>query len=141
MKASKTTNVIYWASTIIIFFMEGVMPAFTSGTELAKEGIRHLGYPPYFGKAIAVFKVSGALALLIPHLPARVKEWAYAGLAFTFLFACISHAAVDGLTFQTVFPLLFLGFLVVSYVCYHKRLKASHVTGEGKRWQHLKPQF
>jgi hypothetical protein len=32
--------------------MEGLIPAFTSQTELAKEGIRHLGYPEYFGNAL-----------------------------------------------------------------------------------------
>jgi hypothetical protein len=33
------------------------MPALTSQTELAKEGIRHLGYPEYFGNALVIFKV------------------------------------------------------------------------------------
>ena len=75
----KKINIIYWTTTIIIFLMEGVMPAFTSQTELAKEGIRHLGYPEYFGNALVVFKVLGALALIIPQVPNRIKEWAYAG--------------------------------------------------------------
>ena len=65
--------------------MEGLLPAFTSQTEMAKEGIRHLGYPEYFGKALVVFKVLGVLALIIPQVPKRVKEWAYAGFAFDYL--------------------------------------------------------
>lgn len=100
--------------------MEGVIPAFTSQTELAKEGIRHLGYPPYFGNALVVFKVLGALVLIIPHVPKRIKEWAYAGFAFDFIFASISHGAVDGTDFQTFFPLIFLGLLVISYIYYYK---------------------
>jgi hypothetical protein len=92
----------------------------TSQTELAKEGIRHLGYPAYFGNALVIFKVVGVLALVIPAIPKRVKEWTYAGFAFDFLFATISHAAVDGINGQTFFPLVVLAILGISYVYYHK---------------------
>jgi DoxX-like family len=118
--SGKKTKIIFWVTTIIIFLMEGVIPAFTSQTELAKEGIRHLGYPSYFGNALVIFKVLGALTLIIPQVPKRIKEWAYAGFAFDFIFASISHGAIDGMDFQTFFPLIFLGLLVVSYISYHK---------------------
>ena len=121
----KKTNIIYWATTIIIFLMEGVMPAFTSQTELAKEGIRHLQYPEYFGNALVVFKVLGALALIIPQVPKRIKEWAYAGFAYDFIFASISYFAIDGVGFQSFFPLIFLGILAASYIYYHKKLQAN----------------
>lgn len=116
----KNQKIIYWITTGLIVLMEGVLPAFTSQTEMAKEGIRHLGYPEYFGNALVVFKVIGALLLLIPQVPKRVKEWAYAGFAFDFIFAGISHFSVDGLDFQSFFPFLFLGLLVLSYLSYHK---------------------
>lgn len=96
------------------------MPALTSQTELAKEGIRHLGYPPYFGNALIIFKVMGVLALVIPQIPERIKEWAYAGFIFNFLFASISHVSIDGVDEHTFFPLIILGILVVSYTYYHK---------------------
>lgn len=96
------------------------MPAFTSQTEMAKEGIRHLGYPDYFGVALTVFKVLGALILIIPQVPSRLKEWAYAGFTFDFLFAFISIWAVDGLSGMAFFPLIVLAILMVSYVHYHK---------------------
>ncbi|OYX27052.1 MAG: hypothetical protein B7Z06_04815 [Flavobacteriales bacterium 32-35-8] len=120
MKTTKTNKIIFWTATIIIFLFEGVMPAFTSQTELAKEGIRHLGYPEYFGNALVVFKVLGALALVIPQVPNRIKEWAYAGFTFDFLFASISHFAVDGFDFQTIFPIIILAILMVSYIYFHK---------------------
>ncbi|WP_339877559.1 DoxX family protein [uncultured Algoriphagus sp.] len=120
MNATKRDKIIFWTATTIIFLFEGVMPALTSQTELAKEGIRHLGYPEYFGVALVVFKVGGALILMIPKFPKRVKEWAYAGFTFDFIFACISHFAVDGFGFQTIFPLIILAILMVSYVYYHK---------------------
>ena len=116
----KRDSIIFWVTTTLIFLFEGVMPALTSQTELAKEGIRHLGYPDYFGPMLTVFKVLGALALIIPKIPSRVKEWAYAGFAFDFLFAFGSHWAVDGLNGMTMFPLIVLGILAVSYVYYHK---------------------
>jgi hypothetical protein len=116
----KKEKIIFWTATIIIALFEGVMPALTSQTELAKEGIRHLGYPEYFGNALVVFKVLGVLALVIPQIPKRVKEWAYAGFAFDFIFASISHGAVDGMNVQTIFPLFVLGILAVSYIYYHK---------------------
>lgn len=116
----KKDKIIYWVSTTIIALFEGVMPALTSQTELAKEGIRHLGYPEYFGNALVVFKVLGVLTLVIPQVPKRVKEWAYAGFAFSFIFATISHGAVDGINGQTFFPLVVFVILGVSYVYYHK---------------------
>ena len=117
----KKINIIYWTATILIFLFEGVMPALTSQTEMAKEGISHLGYPAYFGLMLTIFKVLGSLALIIPKVPARVKEWAYAGFTFNFIAAFISHWAVDGFSGQTCFPLIVLAVLIVSYVYYHKK--------------------
>ena len=116
----KKERIIFWIATVFIALFEGLMPALTWQSELAKEGIRHLGYPEYFGNALVVFKVLGVLALIIPQVPKRVKEWAYAGFAFDFIFATISHGAVDGINGQTFFPLIILGILAVSYIYYHK---------------------
>ncbi len=116
----KKEKLIFWSTTILIALFEGVMPALTSHTEMAKEGLRHLGYPSYFGTAIVVFKVLGVLTLVIPQIPHRLKEWAYAGFVFDFLFASISHAAVDGVNGQTFFPIIALAILMVSYFYYHK---------------------
>jgi len=116
----KKAKIIFWTTTILIFLFEGVMPALTSQTEMAKEGLRHLGYPEYFGTALVVFKILGVLALVIPQVPNRVKEWAYAGFAFDFIFASISHFTVDGVDFQGFFPLIVLAVLMTSYVYHHK---------------------
>ena len=111
----KRTKIIFWVATGFLFLFQGVMPALTGHTEMAKEGIRHLGYPEYFGVALTICKVFGSLALIIPQIPKRVKEWAYAGFAFDFIFAVISNWAVDG------FSLLALSPLVVNY-----RIKTRH---------------
>lgn len=116
----KKDKIFFWTATLIIALFEGLMPALTSQTELAKEGTRHLGYPEYFGNAVVIFKVLGVLALIIPRVPQRIKEWAYAGFGLTFIFAAISHAAVDGIGGQAFFPLVVFGILALSYIYYHK---------------------
>lgn len=124
----KKAKIIFWITTTIIFLFEGVMPALTSQTELAKEGIRHLGYPEYFGNALVVFKILGVLVLIIPSIPKNVKEWAYAGFGFDFIFATISHTAIDGVGFQSFFPLIFLVILAISYIYYHKIERYKNIT-------------
>lgn len=116
----KKLKIIFWITTVIIFLFEGVMPLFTFQTEMAKEGIKHLGYPEYFGIALVVFKVLGVLALVIPKIPRRIKEWAYAGFAFDFIFATISLWAVDGFGGQTIFPMVFIVILVAAYISDYK---------------------
>jgi hypothetical protein len=121
----KTTKIIFWITTSILFLMEGVMPALFSQSEAAREGIRHLGYPVYFGTALAVFKVLGAVSLMIPKIPARIREWSYAGLSFVFVFAAVSHFTIDGFGMQGIMPLIFLAILFVSYRSSHKLQQAS----------------
>lgn len=45
--------------------------------------VEKLGYPAYFLVIIGVWKVPGALALVIPRHP-RLTGWAYAGAFFTY---------------------------------------------------------
>jgi DoxX-like family len=117
----KKNDIIYWSTTGLLFIFEGVMPALTSQSEMAKEGISHLGYPAYFGVMLAVFKVVGALALIIPQVPSRIKEWAYGCFMIEFIAAAWSHLAVDGIVGEALAPLVALAILAISYVYYHKR--------------------
>ncbi|MBO9618997.1 MAG: DoxX family protein [Niabella sp.] len=116
----KTTKILYWTFTGIIVLLDGVMPALTSNTELARQGISHLGYPDYFRVLLTVFKVTGATVLLLPFFKGRIKEWAYAGFTFNFISAVISHTVVDGFGGQAIFPLVALAILAASYYYYHK---------------------
>ncbi len=119
----KTTKILYWVSTILIFLFEGVMPAFTSQSELAKQGITSLGYPEYFGIMLTVFKVAGALVLIIPAVPARFKEWAYAGFGIDFISAFVSIAVVKGMVPDLAVPVIAMVILVISYTSWHKLKK------------------
>jgi hypothetical protein len=116
----KTTKITYWTATIIIFLFDGLLPALTSNTELAKQGISHLGYPDYFRVMLTVFKIIGAVVLILPIIKGRLKEWAYAGYGINFICAAVSHWVIDGFGGQTVFPLVIFAILIISYVSYHK---------------------
>jgi DoxX-like family len=118
----KNYKIIFWVSTALIFLMEGVMPALTSHTDLSVNGITHLGYPVYFVTMLTVFKVAGALSLILPQVPSRIKEWAYAGFGIDFIAAFVSIFVVDGLVPALIVPLVFMGILVLSYVSRQKML-------------------
>ena len=118
--ANKKDKIIYWIFTSIIVLLDSVMPAFTFNTELAKQGISHLGYPDYFRIELSIFKIIGGIVLIFPFMPKRLKEWAYFGFALDFISAFIGHLTVDGLNGQTLFPLVMLIILFISYVYYHK---------------------
>ncbi|MBG9376051.1 DoxX family protein [Panacibacter sp. DH6] len=120
----KSARIVYWTTTLIIFLLEGVMPAFTSNSELAKQGFSYLGYPDYFRVMLTVFKVAGAILLVLPVVKGRVKEWVYAGFAFDFICAAASLTIVGGLSAAIIFPLVMLLILVASYVAYHKYASA-----------------
>lgn len=116
----KKTKIMYWVTTAIIVTLEGLITALTFNTEAAKQGVSHLGYPDYFRLTLAFFKVTGAIVLILPFFKGKLKDLAYAGFAFTFAFASISHFAIDGVDFQSFFPLIFLALLAVSYNSYQK---------------------
>ena len=129
---TKKTKIIYWSTTSLVFLFEGLLPALTSNSQLAVEGIRHLGYPDYFRVMLSFFKVAGALVLILPFLKGTIKEWAYAGMGITMSSAFISHWAVDGFNGQTLFPLIFLAILLTSYFSYQK-MRKNHVSKAGYR--------
>lgn len=52
----KSSKIIYWIATGLVFLLDSAMPAFTFNTELAKQGISHLGYPDYFRIELSIGK-------------------------------------------------------------------------------------
>ena len=114
----KKDKIIFWVATIIIALWEGVMPLSTLlfAPQYSTAGTQPLGYPDYFAYTLIVCKVLGVIAIILPIIPARLKEWAYAGLTFNLIFAVISHIVVDGNIGFIVLPLVVLAILTVSYV-------------------------
>jgi len=112
-------KIIYWTATGII---AAVMLCSALNFSLNKEmegAFAHLGLPNWFRVELTVAKILGSLALLIPTIPNRIKEFAYFGFAITLISAIIAHSSSgDGLA--SLDPLVFLAVLVVSYWYYHK---------------------
>lgn len=120
MKTISRNNITFWIATGFIIFVEGVGNVATANAQYAKEIVYHLGYPEYFRVALLIFKLLGVFAIAIPAVPAKVKEWAYAGITFNTIFAIISYWAVKGFGTDLIFPMILLSAIVVSYVFYHK---------------------
>jgi hypothetical protein len=70
--------------------------------------------------SISVFKVLGGFTLILPRVPRRIKEWAYAGFGIDFISATASMWIVDGFSLVVLFPVVFLIILALSYVSYDK---------------------
>jgi hypothetical protein len=119
----KKNKIIFWTATIIIALWEGVMPMVTwiTAPEFMTFGTKALGYPDYFAYSLAIAKVLGVIAIVYTKTPTAIKEWAYAGLTFTLIFAFLSHSFVDKNLGYMIMPLGFLGVLTISYI-YSKKM-------------------
>ena len=86
-----------------------------------KGAFTHLGYPSYFRIELTMAKVLGVLALLVPNVPRKAKEFAYFGFGITLVSAGIAHFSVGDPALFVIDPLLFLSALIASYVLFLKR--------------------
>ena len=92
----RARTVAYWLVTALFC----LQMSFTAYAQLSlpqvAEAFSHLGFPSYFRVELSLAKLLGVLLLLVP-VPARLKEWAYAGFAIDLASALIAHLAVgDG---------------------------------------------
>jgi hypothetical protein len=86
----------FWSVTALFCLQIG----FTAYAQLSLPQVAaafvHLGFPAYFRVELSLAKLVGVVLLLAP-VPARLKEWAYAGFAITLGSALIAHFSVgDG---------------------------------------------
>lgn len=105
--------------SIINFIFNDHFP-FPNGPEGA---FVHLGFPAYFKVELTVAKILGVLALVIPTVPFKVKEFAYFGFAITLVSASIAHFGRGDASLSVLYvidPLVFLGLLTLSYVYFRK---------------------
>lgn len=121
----KKINIIYWIFTVLLILLMAFSAVGTFFMPPSKESaamMTQLGYPAYVFKMLAVAKILGIVALLVPGFP-KIKEWAYAGFTFDLLGAIISFI-ITGFPFSAWAPILVgLIFVVVSYICWHKKLQ------------------
>jgi uncharacterized membrane protein YphA (DoxX/SURF4 family) len=115
----KAKTIVYWTATILV--------ALPIGSGGVAQLVQYLGnpngvvpallYPMYFFAILGVWKVLGAIAILVPRFP-RLKEWAYAGIFFDLTGAAASCAAVGGYGaygFHVISPLILAALTMASW--------------------------
>ena len=114
----KARKIAYWTTTILVaFFMTGGVAQLAQYRANPHGVVPELGYPMYFFAILGIWKVLGAIAILVPRFP-RLKEWAYAGIFFDLTGAAASCAWVGGYGaygFHVIAPLAIAGLLVASW--------------------------
>lgn len=121
----KKTKILYWTFTALFAAMM-LMSAIPDilVMPVAVEGMsKGLGYPVYFIPFIGVAKLLGVIAILVPGY-SRIKEWAYAGLVFDLVGATYSIIAAGKSVADWGFMILPLSLAALSYIYYHKKVKA-----------------
>ena len=116
----KSVRVIYWITTVLFaLFMlfGGVTEVMQNPT--AVEGIVSLGYPAYFLMILGIAKVLGSIAI-VQNKYKTIKEWAYAGFTIDILSASASLAYSGAGIGFSLFPLVFLAVMFVSYASWKK---------------------
>ena len=124
----KKINIAYWIITALfsVFMIFSSIGGLTLNEQTITYLHDHMGYPLYFIQFISVAKLLGAVAILLPMVPLRVKEWAYFGFFIDLVAAVWSFIAL-GDPFAAWAPMLiFIAVLVVAYVLHHKRLAQTH---------------
>jgi uncharacterized membrane protein YphA (DoxX/SURF4 family) len=107
--------IVYWVATVSVageLAVGGVWDLLR--IDYVRDVVEHLGYPTYLLTIMGVWKIPGAVALLIPRFP-RLKEWVYAGAVINYASAVASHLIVgDGLG-AVVAPTALLALTVTSW--------------------------
>jgi len=90
---SKGMVIGFWIATVLFCLQMG----FTAYAQLKLPQVAaeftHLGFPGYFRVELSWAKFFGIVLLLAP-VPARFKEWAYAGFAIILGSAIIAHLSM-----------------------------------------------
>jgi hypothetical protein len=107
-------SIAYWLFTVLIVFELAAGALWDLlRIEYVRVVLTQLGYPLYLLIILGVWRIPGALVLLVPRFP-RLKEWAYAGTFFNYTGAAASHH-LAGHTVQWRGPLIFSIFTLVSW--------------------------
>lgn len=107
-------KISYWISTVIVAVMLLFALGYLTGNPTIVEGFTKAGYPQHLRIVLGILKPLAAVILLLPGLP-LLKEWAYAGVAVTWVMAFIAHYAAGDPPQTWGMPLFLLALLMVSY--------------------------
>jgi uncharacterized membrane protein YphA (DoxX/SURF4 family) len=113
-KMTRARKIVYWAATgsvAFVFFATGVgnlIPLDHIARDMA-----HLGYPPYVHFILGIWKILGAVVIILPRL-SRLTEWAYAGMIFDLTGASMSRLASGDGVDTIIIPLLITCLVLTS---------------------------
>lgn len=92
---TKGKMIAYWTVTSLLVFaimLSGIGQLMQYGGNV--ELVTNLGYPLYILTILGIWKLLGAIALLMPGFP-RLKEWVHAGIFFLMTGAALSHVLAN----------------------------------------------
>lgn len=105
----KREKIIYWSLTCAIsFFM--LFSAYYSGTHATE--FANMGFPEYFRIELTTAKIIGAIALLFPQVPVRIKEWIYVAFSINLFSAFLAKLNTGYPVIGVIEPLTVLGLLI-----------------------------
>jgi uncharacterized membrane protein YphA (DoxX/SURF4 family) len=107
--------IVFWVATVSVageLAVGGVWDVLR--IDYVRDVVEHLGYPTYLLTIMGIWKIPGAVALLMPRLP-RLKEWVYAGAVINYASAIASHIIVGDGIGAIVAPVALLALTVTSW--------------------------
>lgn len=112
---TKTQKIIYWVATLWLA-LGMVSTAIVQLIKMPEEvaNFTSLGFPLYLMTILAIWKILGVIAVLIPKFPV-LKEWAYAGFFFAMSGAVMAHISSGHGATELFGPSLLLILTVVSW--------------------------
>jgi hypothetical protein len=126
---SKEIVIGFWIFTAL-FCLE---MSFTAYYELmilpqAAQAFTRLGFPAdYFRVELSWAKMAGVVALLVPMIPARLKEWAYAGFAINLASALIAHLSISDRPSAFAPSTITSVLWALSYLCWRRLQRSPYV--------------
>lgn len=116
VSTSRRQIIAYWVTTALVVFELALGGAWDVLRVPHVRGlIERLGYPPYFLVILGIWKLLGAVALVMPRFP-RLKEWAYAGVLFD-LTGAVASLWASGLADAgtMAYPIVMTGVAIASW--------------------------
>lgn len=117
----KLKMIMYWTATALIALETlagGIVDLIHGRTGVfsgphVTDVLISLGYPVYVLAILGVWKIPGAITLIVPGL-LRLKEWAYAGIVFELSAGAVSHA-ICGHRQEMIAPVVLAGVALTSW--------------------------
>lgn len=111
----KSHKIIYWIATVWLA-LGMTSTGLVQLLQIKDEStfMTSLAYPTYVMTLLGIWKITGAIAILLPRFP-LLKEWAYAGFFFVMTGAIYSHLASGDSINQTFPSILLLTLTICSW--------------------------